>query len=161
MRGRTTQKRVSSTRKLSAEARAISAVTTTAFKSSESCTERTVPMSTALCLMRVLLASMPSPDLNWMVIVGPLSHTALNASQPPTSAAATGTIQTSCSERGAALRSIACGTSSSSVAMRLLDRVPGEARIEARRGEHREDHHRGEEDRAGAGHDGGERLELH
>jgi hypothetical protein len=37
-------------------------------------TDFTVPMSTALCLILVLLASMPSPERKRMVIVGPCSQ---------------------------------------------------------------------------------------
>src|SRR5690349_20966359 len=159
MRGRTTQKRVSSTRKPSAALRSISADTITVLWSGERPTDLTVPMSTDLCLILVLPASMPSPETKRMVIVGPCSQKVLSAMKPPTRAATMGTIQMNCSERGPGLRSTACGMSSCS-AMRLRQRVPGEPRIEAVGGEHGEDHHRGEEHRAGARHDGGEGLQL-
>ena len=75
MRGRTTQNRVSSISRLSAS-RVSCAVTMTRVRSSLSVTVRTSPMSTFLYLILVLRASMPSPDLNEIVIVSPRSRNA-------------------------------------------------------------------------------------
>src|SRR5215831_18292705 len=164
MRGRTTQKRVSSTRKSLAWG-SISALTTTLLWSGVRRTARTVPTSTALCLILVLPASMPSADSKRMVMVGPRSSTVLKKMLPPISAARAGMIHTSCSVRGLGLRATARGTSPSSGTggrsfMAIVHRIPDEARIEALGGEHGEDHHRAEEYRAGAGQDFRERAQL-
>src|SRR5690348_4803726 len=166
IRGRTIQKRVSSTRKSFASG-AISAVTITRLWSGESFTVRTVPTSTDLCLIFVFPASIPSALRNSMVIEGPRSRKAFTAMPAPTSAATMGTIQTSCSVRGLSFRATARGTSSGDSGgggisvMSPVHRVPDETRVEAFGGEHREDHHRAEEDRAGAGVDRREGLQLH
>ncbi len=107
MRGRTTQKRVSSTSRLDASLES-SAVAITLRWSRESVTLFTTPTSTFLYLILVLPASRPSPVAKLMVMVGPLSNTALTASQPPISNATIGTSQTSCRrqrERGEAIAS--------------------------------------------------------
>src|SRR5688572_17623964 len=160
MRGRTTQKRVSSTRKPAAAWRSISAVTITDLRSCDNPTAFTVPTSTDLCLMRVFPASMPSPEMNWMVIVGPRSQNDLSAMAPATIAARIGTIHTNCTACERPRRSTACGTGSWS-ATAVVQGIPGEARVEAHRGEHGEHHDRGEVGRARARHDRGEGLELH
>ena len=152
MRGRTTQKRVSSTRNDSA-CFLTSAVATTVLRSSPSATSVTRPMSTSLYLILVLPASRPSAVLNLMVTVGPRSMNAWTASQAPMRAATMGTIQTSCSEPRFFVFATASGRSrrsgmgvSSATAFldRVLDRVPDQPRIEGLCGKHGE-HHDGTE----------------
>ena len=92
MRGCTTQKCASSTMRLAADF-AIFAVTSTFCKSSAMRTPVTCPMLTSLYFTNVLPASMPSADLNVIVIVGPSLAMRSHAMPIATSAATTGTIQ--------------------------------------------------------------------
>ena len=109
-RGRTTQKRVSSTRYFFASLTS-SAVTMTCEVSGASTMPVTRPISTSLYLSLVLPASRPSAVANVIVMVGPFSRIDLTASQPPTSAATSGISHTSCSERPDLGATTASGTS--------------------------------------------------
>ena len=113
MRGRTTQKRVPSTR-YGAACLAISTFTTTPFRSGEKAMLLTRPTSTSLYLILVLPASRPSAVTKVIEISGPLSSIALIASQPPTSTATIGINQTICSVRVDFGATAASGTSGSS-----------------------------------------------
>src|SRR5436309_1103906 len=163
MRGRTTQKRVSSTRYGVAPFTA-SAVTTTSEASRLSAICFTSPTSTLLYLIFVLPASSPSAVLKVIVIVGPCSLMTLNASHPPASAATMGMAQTMDSDQRrfeaatASGRSKSCGASA--MALAFLQRVPYQARVKGLCREHRQHHHRAERDRSRSGLDRRQRLEL-
>ncbi len=93
-RARTTQNRVLSEIKRSASL-TICALTTTCEASSPMRISSTNPISTSLNLILVFPASSPSADLKVTVICGPFSVKAFTTSQPPMSAATTGTTHTS------------------------------------------------------------------
>src|SRR5437867_5661200 len=93
MRGRTTQKRVSSTR-YGVAPFTTSAVTTTSEASRLSAICFTSPTSTFLYLIFVLPDASPSAVLKVIVIVGPCSSTAFTASHPPITTATRGISQT-------------------------------------------------------------------
>src|SRR5258708_39064067 len=101
---------------------------------------------------------MPPALLNWMVMSGPWSHTDLRPVHPATISATTGMIQTNGNERLPFSRATACGISSSSA---MVDRIPDEARIDAERREHGEDHDRAERDGAIARLDVREGPQVH
>src|SRR5262245_5459317 len=160
-RGRTTKNCVSARRKSSA-CLLSSAVTMMPLRSELSVIVLTTPISTSLYLIFVFPASRPSAVLNSMVITGPRSRMARTASQPPTSTATIGMIQTSWKAkrfRGTATASGSWDGDSGS-AMLLLHGVPDQARIEGLSREHRDHHHRPERDGAGAGLDAHESSEL-
>src|SRR5262249_52226777 len=143
MRGRTTQKRVSSTR-WGSTSLARSAFTMTSFRSGETDTVLTIPICTSLYLSLVFPASMPSALLNLMVMVGPRSRRVLTPSQPASSAAMSGTSHTAGRCQRARPAGTAWGISECISEGCIALGVPDEARIEAHRGEHGEHHDRGE-----------------
>src|SRR5262245_2831119 len=159
MRGRTTQKRVSSTR-WGATSLARSAFTMTSFKSGETDTDRTIPICTSLYFSLVFPASTPSPFLNLMVMEGPRSRTVFTPSQPASSAATSGTSHTAGMRQRARPAGTAWGISALISAGCIALRVPDEPRIEAHCGEHGEDHDRGEGEGAGPRLDVRQRLCL-
>src|ERR1700741_2143234 len=168
MRGRTTQKRVSSTR-WAPKSFSICALATTSFRSGENHSDLTTPTCTSRYLSLVLPASMPSAFLKRMVMVGPRSTTVLTASHPASSAATSGTSHTA----GIGQRARPGGTAwgvSAGFSWRISARIsvdvialrgPDEPRVEAHRGEHGEPHDRGEGEGARAGLDVRERPGLH
>src|SRR5882672_12954694 len=162
MRGRTTQKRVSSTTRLSAPFTS-SAVATTPLKSGARLISVMCPMSMSLYLILVLPACRPSAVRKLMITAVPRSSQWLTASQAPMARATAGTIQTSGSERAERGAASAWGMRSgggASLTM-LLDGIPDQARIEAGRRHHRQHHHRAEGERRRPGAHARERSELH
>src|SRR6476661_2311047 len=154
MRARTTQKRVSSTTRSSA-ALERSALTRTPVRSSPSEMLFTTPISTSLYFTRVLPASMPSAVLNRIVTVGPCDITARTASQPPITAAMSGSSHTHWNPQrrfGAASASGISGNSGRSAMTFLpVSRIPDQPRIEAHRSEYRQHDDSAERERAGCG----------
>src|SRR5262245_35325875 len=164
MRGRTTQKRVSSTRKAAALLTS-SAVATTRVWSSLSAMVFTSPMSTSLYLIFVLPASSPSAVRKEIVTVGPRSRIAFAASHAPTTTATNGMIQMSCGVQrrgGAATASGRSGRFGSRRASGMLPLrgVPDQSRVEALGREHRQHDHRAKRDRARSGPDVHQTPEL-
>src|SRR5262245_37908845 len=157
MRGRTTQKRVSSTRKPAALLTS-SAVATTRAWSSLSAMIFTSPMSTSLYLIFVLPASSPSAVRKVIVTVGPRSRIAFAASHAPTSTATNRMIQMSCDAQRRENAATASGKSGRfgscrASGMLSLRGVPDQSRVEGLGREHRQHDHRPERDRARAGPD--------
>ena len=167
-RGRTTQKRVSSTRKCFASLTS-SAVTTHVRAVRRERHVRDQPDLDVLVLDLGLARLQPFGGLKVMVIVGPLSRIALTASQPPTSAATIGMSQTSCSERRRfRARRRPRGCSGSRIGVRSVRQPWGfSGGSQIRRGskgmrrEHGQHHDGAEGDRAGARLDRRQRLQLH
>src|SRR2546422_11264773 len=89
---------------------------------------------------------------------------ALNASQPPASAATMGMAQTMDSDQRRFEAATASGRSksrgASAMALAFLQGVPDQARVKGLRREHRQHHHRAERDRSRSGLDRRQRLEL-
>src|SRR5258706_266237 len=149
MRGRATQKRVSSTSSESAS-RLIAADTTACLRAGVSLISWTSPISTFLYLILVLPASSPSAVLNEIAIIVPRSRIDLTTIHPPITAATSGSTHTSGSEccrrgcdgsaSGMASRSAPCGAS----AMRSPFGLPDQAGIERHRSHHGQHHHRRE-----------------
>src|SRR4029079_2590192 len=162
MRGRTTQKRVSSTTRLSVPL-ASSAVAMTPETSGARVSLVIVPTSMSLYLILVLPACRPSAVRKLMMIVVPRSSQYENASQAPTAMAIAGTTQMSGSERRELRADTACGIESGGGVLLTLafHRIPEEARIEVARRRHGEHYHRAESERARPGLDVAERAQLH
>src|SRR2546422_5602688 len=162
MRGRTTQKRVSSTTRLSAPFTS-SAVATTPERSGARLIAVMWPTSMSLYLILVLPACSPSAVRKLMRITVPRSSQWLTASQPPMASATAGTSQTSGSERPDFGAARACGMCSGGGGLltRAFHGVPDQARVEARRRAHRQHDHRAEGERRRAGAHARERGELH
>src|SRR5471032_2514181 len=97
-------------------------------------------MSTFLNLILVLPASRPSPVMKLIVMVGPLSSTALTASHPRISTATIGTSQISCTRqrlRGTATASgMSGGKLSGGLDMTFPCPVPDQTRVERQCGKH-------------------------
>src|SRR3954470_4384488 len=160
MRGRTTQKRVSSTRRLAVPFTS-SAVAITPERSGASVILLMLPTSMSLYLILVLPACRPSAVRKLMMMVVPRSSHSLTASHAPTASASAGTSQTSGSERPDFAAATACGMSGRGSSTGFLHRIPQEARIEARRCGHGEHDDGAEGKRARPRAHAGKRGELH
>ena len=160
MRGRTTQKRVSSTTR-SLALGVISALTRM-FGPLVSSIDFTMPMSMSLYLIRVLPASRPSPELNVISIAGAEVEHALHREPPPIAerddrhhpderrparlarrrAAASGTSAAGCWRSGVLESAMVAPAP-----RHRRDRIPQQPRVEAARSEHREHDDGGESGR--------------
>src|SRR3954471_6209629 len=161
MRGRTTQKRVSSTRRLSVPFTS-SAVAITPERSGARVILLMLPTSMSLYLILVLPACRPSAVRKLMMMVVPRSSQSETASHAPTAMATSGTSQMRGSERRELRAETAGGKSGGGVLLtRVPGRIPQQPRIEAAGRRHGEDDHRAESERARPRPHGGERRELH
>src|SRR5262249_37613939 len=163
-RGSTTQNLESSTRRLAARFD-IFAVTSTPSESFASSTLVTWPIFTSLYLTSVFPASIPSPTLNIMVMVGPSVRMRSTAIPTAITAARMGMIHTIEMRELFFETTVACAPSSRSPSamFALLRRagIPDETGVEGHRRQHGQDDHRGEENHTRAGLHGHERLQLH